>query len=148
QSSDFVQAARQFRRQFHIVNAGSETEIDTAFRTLAERRVSALVVSSDPFFVNRRQQIIAHAAPDAIPAIYTSRGYVAGGRVMCTATSYLAAYPGAGSFFGRIPKGPKPAALPIWQATEFELVINSKTAKALGLTIPDKLIALADEVIE
>ena len=148
QSSDFAQAARQFRRQFHIVNAGSETEIDSAFRTLVERRVSALVVSSDPFFVNRRQQIVAHAARDAIPAIYTSRGYVADGGLMCYGNSLTAAYHRAGSYVGRILKGAKPADLPIWQANEFELVINSKTAKALGLTIPDKLIALADEVIE
>ena len=148
QLPDFEQAARRLGRQFHILNAASETEIDTAFRTLVERRVSALVVSSDPFLVNRRQQIIARAARDAIPAIYTSRGYVADGGLMCYGNSLTAAYHRAGSYVGRILKGAKPADLPIWQATEFELVINSKTAKALGLTIPDKLIALADEVIE
>ena len=148
QLRDFEQAVRQLGRQFHILNASNEAEIDAAFRMLVERRVSALVVTADPFLLSRRQQLVALAARHAIPAIYTSRGYVADGGLMSYSNSLTSAYHRAGSYVGRILKGAKPADLPIWQVTEFELVINAKTAKALGLAIPDNLIALADEVIE
>jgi ABC-type uncharacterized transport system substrate-binding protein len=148
QLPDFEQAARYLGRQFHILNAGSETEIDAAFRALVERRVGALVVSSDPFFLNRRQQLVALAARHAIPTIYSTRGYVADGGLMSYGNSLTNAYRRAGGYVGRILKGAKPADLPIWQATEFELVINAKTAKALGLDIPAGVLAIADEVIE
>jgi putative ABC transport system substrate-binding protein len=148
QPPDFEQAARHLGRQFHILNAGSETEIDTAFRALVERRVGALVVGSDPYFLNRRQQLIALAARHAIPTIYSTRGYVADGGLMSYSNSLTSAYRRAGGYVGRILKGAKPADLPIWQATEFELVINAKTAKALGLDIPAGVLARADEVIE
>jgi putative ABC transport system substrate-binding protein len=144
----FEQAARHLGRQFHILDAGSETEIDAAFGALAERRVGALVVGADPFFLSRRRQLVALAARHAIPTIYSTRGYVVDGGLMSYSNSLTSAYRRAGAYVGRILNGAKPADLPIWQATEFELVINAKSARALGLTIPDRLAALADEMIE
>ena len=148
QLPDFEQAARHLGRQFHILNAASETEIDAAFRALVERRVGALVVSSDPFFLSRRQQLVALAARHAIPTTYSTRGYVLDGGLMSYSNSLTSAYRRAGGYVGRILKGAKPADLPIWQATEFELVINAKTVKALGLTISPDVLSIADEVIE
>ena len=148
QLPDFEQAARRLGRQFHILNAASETEIDAAFRALVERRVGALIVGADPFLLSRRQQLVALAARHAIPTTYSTRGYVLDGGLMSYSNSLTSAYGRAGGYVGRILKGAKPADLPIWQATEFELVINAKTAKALGLTISPDVLSIADEVIE
>ena len=148
QPLDFEQAARKLGRQFHILNAGSETEIDRSFAALVEQRVGALVQGSDPFFFSRRQQIVALAAQHAIPTIYPDRESVAEGGLMSYGNNIADAYRRAGNYAARILRGAKPTDLPIWQAVQYELMINRKTAKALGLTIPDKLLALAHEVIE
>src|SRR5215831_271686 len=148
QPLDFEQAARKLGRQFHIVNAGSEVEIDSAFAAHVERRVGALVEGSDPFLFSRRRQIIALAARHAIPTIHPNRESVADGGLMSYGNSLTEAYRRAGNYAARILKGAKPADLPVERLTKFELVINLKTARTLGLTVPDKLLALADDVIE
>jgi putative ABC transport system substrate-binding protein len=130
-----------------VLNASTESDIDNAFGVLAQRR-GALIVSTDPFFVSRLHQIVVLAAYHKIPAIYDRREFVAAGGLISYGTHLLDAYRQIGVYAGRIIAGAKPSDLPVMQPTKFELVINLKTAKALGLTIPDKLIALADEVIE
>ena len=132
----------------HIANASSDPDFDLAFAALVERRADALVVSNDPFFNSMRERIVALAARHRLPAIYDRREYTTAGGLMSYGTSYSAAYRELGIYTGRILRGETPADLPIEQATKFELVINLKTAKALGFTVPDKLLALADEVIE
>jgi putative ABC transport system substrate-binding protein len=148
QPLEFEQAARKLGRQFDIFNASNEAEIDSSFAALVEQRVGALVEGSDPFLFSRRQQIVALASRHAIPTIHPYRESVAEGGLMSYGNSLTDAYRRAGRYAGRILRGATPADLPIWQAVQYELVINPKTAKALGLAIPDKLIALADELIE
>ena len=148
QPMDFEEAARKLGRQFHVLSAASEAEIDTAFTTLVERRVGALVVGGDPFLAARRRQLIALATRHAIPAIYSLRETTADGGLMSYGNSLTHSYRQAGIYAGRILKGAKPADLPIEQATKFELAINLKTAKTLGLSVPPELLVAADEVIE
>jgi putative ABC transport system substrate-binding protein len=148
QSKALQAAARAIGQQIMVVEAGSDGEIDAAFTALAERRVGALVVAADQFFTGRREQLLALTARYAMPAIYELREYVVAGGLMSYGTSLPEGYYQNGVYVGRILKGAKPADLPIVQSTKFELVINLKTAKSLGLDVPDKLLALADEVIE
>jgi putative tryptophan/tyrosine transport system substrate-binding protein len=134
--------------QLHILNASTEGEIDAAFTTLVEIHAGALVAGSDPFFNSRREQLVALAAHHAVPAIWEWRDFVVAGGLISYGSNVTATSRQFGIYVGRILKGAKPADLPIQRPTRFELVINLKTAKALGLTVPQSLLARADEVIE
>jgi putative tryptophan/tyrosine transport system substrate-binding protein len=144
-----VQAAAQANGlQVLRLNASTTRELTAAFATLAERKVEALLVASDSFFVSAREDIAAMAARHAVPTIYAFPDFARAGGLMSYGTSFSDVYYKAGVYTARILKGNKPSDLPIEQATKFELVINLRAAKALGLEVPDKLLALADEVIE
>ena len=148
ESQDLQEAARTVGLQIRILNATTIGEIDAAFATFARERPDALFVAGSGFFNSRRVQIASLAARDRIPASYGARDYVLVGGLMSYGTNFVDSFHQVGDYTGRILKGAKPADLPVVQPTKFELVINLKTAKALGLTVPDMLLALADEVIE
>ena len=141
-------AARTFGREIQIVQASTASQLDNGFATLASQRADALIVVPTPFFTRQRTRIAELAARYALPAIYGLREYAAAGGLMSYGASLTDAFQQAGGYAGRILKGEKPADLPVLQPTKFDLVINLTTAKALGLEIPAKLLALADEVIE
>jgi putative tryptophan/tyrosine transport system substrate-binding protein len=141
-------AAQVFGQQLLVVKATSEYEIDAAFATLAQQRVGALLVGNDVFFYSRREQIVALAALQGMPAIYNVREFVQAGGLMSYGTSVDDAQRQAGVYVGRILQGTKPGDLPIQQAVKVELALNLKTAKSLGITIPTSLLLRADEVIE
>ena len=141
-------AAQTIGQQLIILNATSERDIETAFATIAQRGAGALLVGAGPFLNSHRERIIARAASHRLPAIYIQREMVVAGGLMSYGTSVTDAYRQAGIYAGRILKGDKPADLPVVRSTKFEFVLNLRTAKALGLDLPDRLLALADEVIE
>jgi ABC-type uncharacterized transport system substrate-binding protein len=145
---DVQEAARAKRVQLPILKAATESEIDAAFATLATLHADALVTGDDPFFVSRREQIVALASRHAVPAIYQFREFTAAGGLISYGPSLTETNRRAAYYVARILKGAKPADLPVEQPTKFELVINLKTAKALGLTIPQRLLLRADQVIE
>jgi putative ABC transport system substrate-binding protein len=148
QLKEIETAARSLAQAIKIVNASREADFDAAFATLVEQRTGALIVSNDAYFNSMRERLVELAAHHRIPAIYDRREYAEAGGLICYGTSYAAAYRELGVYTGKILKGTKPAELPVEQATKFELVINLKTAKVLGLEIPANLLAIADEVIE
>jgi ABC-type uncharacterized transport system substrate-binding protein len=145
---DVQEAARVKGLQLAILKAGTESEIDAAFASLVEQQAGALVVGADPSFGERREQLAALASRYAVPAIYPVREIAAAGGLISYGASLAAAFRQLDTYAGKILKGAKPADLPVEQPTKFELVINLKTAKALGLDVPLHLEQLADEVIE
>jgi len=148
QSSEVQEAANTVGIRIEVLQASTETEIDAAFTALAGRGAGAFILGPDPFFFNRRQQLVALAARYAVPAIYEVREFVEAGGLVNYGANLTEALRQVGLYAGKVLNGVKPDDLPVVQPTRFELVINLKTAKALGLTVPPILLAQADEVIE
>ena len=146
--SDVRAAARSMSLRLEVFNASTESEIDTAFAALSARRLGALLIANHPLFTTRRERIIALAARYAVPTMYAQREFARAGGLISYGTDLPEVYRLIGGYAGRILKGDKPGDLPVLLPTKFEMIINLRTAKALGLDVPDKLLALADEVIE
>jgi len=145
---DVEAAARAMGLQIRVLNASTSREINAAFASFVRERPDVLYVGTSPFFIGRRVQLTHLATRHAVPAIYSGRQYTEVGGLMSYGTSLTDAFRQMGVYTGRILKGVKPADLPVIQSTKFELVINAETARMLGLTVPDKLLVAADEVIE
>jgi putative ABC transport system substrate-binding protein len=148
QVTDIETAARAISQRIQIFKAMSADDIETAFTAMRELRADALILAADPLFLNQRDQLVVLAARDRLPTMYTQREFATIGGVISYGVDFPENYRHAGIYVGRILKGEKPADLPVMQPTKFELVINLKTAKALGIEIPPMLLARADEVIE
>jgi putative tryptophan/tyrosine transport system substrate-binding protein len=147
-SKEIPEAARAVGQRIHTLTASTERDLDAAFKTATQLGAGALLVAADPFFNSRRDYIVALAARHAIPAMYEQREFALAGGLMSYGTNLAHGYRQAGLYTGRVLKGEKPADLPVVQSSRFELVINLTTATALGLDVPDRLLAIADEVIE
>ena len=147
-SRDLQAAARTRGVALHVLHASTESDFDTVFASLRQLRATALIIGSDAFFNSRTQLLTAMAARHVVPTIYPFREYVTAGGLVSYGESLRDAYRLVGVYAGRILKGEKPGDLPVQQSTKVELFINLKTAKALGLTVPQSLLARADEVIE
>jgi putative ABC transport system substrate-binding protein len=145
---DTQAAARTLGLSINVLNASSSVEIDAAFVTLRHERPDALFVGGDPFLLSQRDQLVPPAASHALPTIYPQREYVDAGGLMSYGTSLADGYRQAGAYTGKVLAGMNPTALPVLQPTKFDLVINLKTAKALGLVLPNALLVTADQVIE
>jgi putative ABC transport system substrate-binding protein len=148
QAKDVQEAARVLGQRVVVVNAGNASEINTAFSTLAQQRAGALLVSGSPTFASERKLLMALATRYALPTMYATLEYSKAGGLISYGASITDSYRQAAIYVGRILKGDRPTDLPVLQPTKFELIINLKTAKSLGIEVPDKLLALADEVIE
>ena len=148
QLKDLQDAARVSRQQIHLLRASTEREIDFAFATARELKAGAMLVGVNFFYTIRREQIDTQAAGAAIPVIYGQREFISAGGLMSYAANLADAHREAGIYAARILKGARPADLPVVQVSKFELVINLKTARTLGLSIPSGTLAIADEVIE
>jgi putative ABC transport system substrate-binding protein len=148
QLRDLHETARAIGLQISVLNASSEHDLDVAFASIVQQRVGAVLISGDPFFNERRDGLVALAARNAVPAIYPWREFTAAGGLISYGASLSDAYRQSGVYVGKILKGVSPAALPVVQPIRFELVINLKTAKTLGIEVPATLLARADEVIE
>jgi putative ABC transport system substrate-binding protein len=147
-TSEIEKAARSLGRQVSMVHAGTEHEFDAAFAALVAQQAGALLIVPDALFTNGRERLVALAARHRLPAIYTTRYYAEAGGLLSYGTDIKDAFRQVGVYTGRILKGEKPSDLPVVQSVRFEMVINLKTANALGLTVPPTLLARADEVIE
>ena len=145
---DIQEAARHLNLAIHVLRANTDREIDTAFETITQQRIPALLVAGSPFFDTRRDKLVALTARNAVPTMFQFREFVEPGGLKSYGANISEAYRQVGVYTGRVLKGDKPADLPVFQLTKFEFVINLKTAKALGVKISDNLLTLADEVIE
>ena len=148
QVHDFHDAARTLRLDVQVLHADTDQQIEAAFKTIADNHIPALAVAAGPFFDTRREQLVALAARHAVPTIYQFREYATVDGLMSYGIDAVDAYRQVGVYAGRVLKGENPAEMPLLQPTKFEFVINLRTAKALGLTFPPGLLAIADEVIE